>query len=398
MTEINLGKVVTPSKEVKSVLLPPKMLTKHVALFGASGAGKTGAILSLVEECVAKGVPTILVDIKGDMSNIALQDLTNISLKIVTPGSEHCDAINIFAGLSKADRIQNSVSAILKMVGERKCDPTSRLHAFMSHILAYMHRHNMPTHLDTLIGLIMEPPFTSLGALELDLAIPRASRAKLAQQINTLFVAPSMATWQEGEELDVDTLLSKRADGKTNITIYSVAHLVDEDQRQFALAILLDEVLAWMRSQAGVDTLKAMLVIDECVGILPPHPASPPTKRPLMTLLKQARAFGLGLVLSSQNTVDMDYKALANCETWLIGKLSMKRDREKLIDAIVAQSTHSKEKLDKDIAGLDPRQFLLVRPKKVITYTTNDCLCELRGPMTSMELGNMYGEYKSTIT
>lgn len=378
------------------VRLKPTMLTKHAALFGASGSGKTGAILSLVEECVANDVPTILIDIKGDMCNIALQDMSNINFKLITPGSDHGDAINIFHGLSKKDRIQNSVSSILKMVGDSGDPIQNKMHAFLSQILAYMHKHKMPTELDNIVNLVMEPPFTSFGALELDLAIPRVSRAKLAAKLNTLFVAPSMTTWREGEALDVHSLFIS-PNHRTNVTVYSVAHIVDEDQRQFAIAIILDEVLSWMRTQPGADTLRALLVIDECVGILPPHPANPPTKRPLMTLLKQARAFGLGCVLSSQNTVDIDYKALANCETWIVGKLTMKRDRARLIDAIAAQTSHPRETLDMQIAGLNSRNFLLVRPKNVIPYTTNDCQCRLEGPMTQMALEQLYNNYKRIV-
>jgi len=174
--------------------------------------------------------------------------------------------------------------------------------------------------------------------------------------------------------------------GKTNVTVFSVSHLVDETERMFAVALLLDEVLSWMRSQQGYDGLRAQLFIDECVGIIPPYPANPPSKKPLMTLLKQARAFGLGIVIASQNTKDLDYKALGNCETWMIGKLSMKRDRDSILEGIMANTSLPKEIIEHRIAALGSRRFLIVRPKSVYEMYSCETSCDLVGPMTEWDM------------
>lgn len=365
-------------------------LTKHVAVFGASGSGKTGMILSLVEENILNGIPTILIDIKGDMSNIALQTDPELAdkmyFRLLTPGSDHGEQVNIFAGLAKPDRLANSVSSLLKMIGEKVYDPIqSKMHAFLSKILQYMHKHNKGYALDDIIALVMEPPFATFGALDLDSAIPRRSRAALAAKLNTVFVAPSFQQWREGIALDVEDLLFADT-GKTNVTVFSVSHLVDETERMFAVALLLDEVLSWMRSQQGYDGLRAQLFIDECVGIIPPYPANPPSKKPLMTLLKQARAFGLGIVIASQNTKDLDYKALGNCETWIIGKLSMKRDRDSILEGIMANTSLPKEIIEHRIAALGSRRFLIVRPKSVYEMYSCETSCDLVGPMTEWDM------------
>lgn len=386
---INKGEVTDVALELDN-----KDLTRHMAVFGASGSGKTGFLLSLVEENLLNNIPTILIDIKGDMSNIALQTDPELSdsmnFRLLTPGSSHGEQINIFAGLSKPDRLANSVSSLLKMVGEKNYDPIqSKMHAYLSKILQYMHLHKKGSALDDIIELVMDPPFVSFGALDLDSAIPRRSRAALAAKLNTVFVAPSFQQWREGVAIDVAELLSQ--DGpKTNVTVFSVAHLVDETERMFAVALLMDEVLSWMRSQQGCGELRAQVIIDECVGIIPPYPANPPTKRPLMTLLKQSRAFGLGLVLASQNTKDMDYKALGNCETWVIGKLSMKRDRESIIEGLTANTPIPKEALEAKIASLAARRFMVVRPKMVLEMYSCDVGCELTGPMTEWDMRKLF--------
>ena len=390
---VSRGKVTDVPLEIKT-----QDLTRHMAIFGASGSGKTGLLLSLVEENLLNKIPTILIDIKGDMSNIALQEdqevLDSMNFRLLTPGSNHGEQINIFAGLSKPDRLANSVSSLLKMVGEKNYDPIqSKMHAYLSKILQYMHLHKKGSALDDIIDLVMDPPFVSFGALDLDSAIPRRTRAALAAKLNTIFVAPSFQQWREGVAIDIEDLL-KPGGEKTNVTVFSVAHLVDETERMFAVALLMDEVLSWMRSQQGSSELRAQVIIDECVGIIPPYPANPPTKKPLMTLLKQARAFGLGLVLASQNTKDMDYKALGNCETWVIGKLSMKRDRESILEGIISNTSLPKEVLEGKIASLASRHFLVVRPKMVIDMYSCDAGCELTGPMTEWDMRQIFKQPK----
>jgi len=342
------------------------VFTRHCAVFGASGSGKTGQILGMVEENIINGIPTILIDIKGDMSNIMLQDdlemQAQIDFRLLTPGADHGEQINIFAGLSKPDRLSNSVSSLLKMIGENYDPIQSNMHAFLSKLLEWMHEKKHECNLENIIRFTLEPPFTSFGALELDAAVPQRRRMSLAAKLNTVLVAPSFTMWREGIILNVDELFARPDPSRTKVTVYSVAHLVDEGERNFAIALLLDEVLSWIRSQEGHDKLRACLVVDECVGIIPPYPANPPSKRPLMLLLKQARAFGLGLILASQNTKDLDYKALSNCETWLIGRLTMKRDQDRVIEGLLSNSSLPKSILEDRISSLKARYFLMVRP------------------------------------
>lgn len=381
------------AKLVAPLELETKQLTKHVALFGASGSGKTGQLLSMVEENIISGIPTILIDIKGDLANIVLQpqDMREqMNFRLLTPGADHGEGVNIFAGLAKPDRLANSVSSLLKMLGWKIYDPIqSNEHAFLSKLLQWMHKHKAEVNLETLIELILEPPFSSFGALPLDAAVPRRTRLKLASKLNTVLVAPSFSKWREGIELNVSELFDRSNPDVTNVTVYSVAHLVDDSEREFAIALLLDEVLSWMRTQQGYPDLRASLVIDECTGIVPPYPANPPTKKPLMLLLKQARAFGLGLIVATQNTKDIDYKAMGNCETWIIGRLATKKDQARIIEAVMSSTSYPKDIMERKIAGLNPRFFVLVRPKTVLDMQSADVSCELRGPLTEYEMRNL---------
>jgi len=382
------GQIVSP------INLPASVFTRHCAVFGASGSGKTGQILGMVEENIINGIPTILIDIKGDMSNIMLQDdlemQAQIDFRLLTPGADHGEQINIFAGLSKPDRLSNSVSSLLKMIGENYDPIQSNMHAFLSKLLEWMHEKKHECNLENIIRFTLEPPFTSFGALELDAAVPQRRRMSLAAKLNTVLVAPSFTMWREGIILNVDELFARPDPSRTKVTVYSVAHLVDEGERNFAIALLLDEVLSWIRSQEGHDKLRACLVVDECVGIIPPYPANPPSKRPLMLLLKQARAFGLGLILASQNTKDLDYKALSNCETWLIGRLTMKRDQDRVIEGLLSNSSLPKSILEDRISSLKARYFLMVRPGEVCRIYSAEVSCELKGPMTPFELSKLY--------
>src|SRR5690606_19814946 len=129
--------------------------------------------------------------------------------------------------------------------------------------------------------------------------------------LNTLLASPTFESWRMGAALDIDAWLAPRADGRTPATIVSVAHL-DDDERSLVLGIVLDQLLAWVRTQAGTRHLRALLVFDEVYGFAPPHPKDPPTKKPLLSLVKQARAYGLGVIVATQNPMDVDYRILSN--------------------------------------------------------------------------------------
>src|SRR3990172_8052895 len=171
-------------------------------------------------------------------------------------------------------------------------------------------------------------PFGKIGVVDLESFYPAAERTKLSMRLNNLLASPTFASWLEGEPLDVAEMLYTPA-GKPRLAIVSIAHL-DDAQRMFLVTILLNEGLAWIRTQPGTSSLRAILYMDEVFGFFPPS-ANPPSKTPMLTLLKQARAYGLGVVLATQNPVDLDYKGLGNAGTWFLGRLQTERDKLRVL-------------------------------------------------------------------
>lgn len=374
------------------VYLPTDCLTSHAAILGITGSGKTACLLKLAEEIARQDIPVILVDLKGDMINIALQKSNlshNLAVRCITPGSDHGEPVNVFSDLGDSSKVTTVVTSLLRMVGEDSDPLKSKAHSYLSTILQKRHANRSRNQLIDLVHACQEPGFNHLGAMDLDYAFPKKARTALAVKLNNLIVAPSFQPWREGIKLQLDELLY-RDDGKTPVLVYSVAHLANSDEQEFALGILLDEVLRWTRTQQGSTKLRAAIMIDECVGLLPPAPANPLTKRPLLLLLKQARAFGVGCVLATQNPVDLDYKAMANCQTWMIGRLSMDKDRARIINGVCASTSVSQSVISQQIAGLQIRQFAVVRPKGTTVIRTADVSCELRGPMVPEEIEQLY--------
>jgi len=385
---INLGDFITK----EACLLPKDVLTTHAAVLGMTGSGKTGLLLGMVEELVRQRVPLVLVDNKGDMINLALSSplADKMAVRCLTPGADHGESIDVFADLEVPEKSQSVVTAMLKMVGEDHDPIKSRAHSYLSTILNKRHAKKKPCTLLKIIHAVQTPSFHHLGAMDIDYAFPKRARTKLAGKLNNLLVAPSFQSWREGVPLRMTELLAPRADNRVPVVVYSVAHLVDQDEQAFALQLLLEELLPWMRKSGGSNTLKAALVIDECVGLMPPHPRNPPTKTPLLMLLKQARAFGLGLILASQNPVDLDYKGLANCQTWMIGRLQMGKDKARVIHNICSASPRTVYDMEQMIGKLHPRQFLLVRPSGTRVFSTRQVGCNLKGPLTPDEIVAMY--------
>lgn len=393
---INIGTLLyNETSTEQNVLLNPAMLTKHAAIMGASGSGKTGVVIGVIEELVRNETPVLVLDIKGDMLNVvqqtdqALRD--QMYVRLLTPGAYHGKPVNLFGGFNKPECIENSVACLLKTIGEDPNPLTSMKHSYISKILEHLIRTGEDVSIERLVELIKDPPFDSIGYLIADEAVPAKTRNALAAKVNILASAPSFAAWLAGDALDIDLLYTNKP-AKTNVTIYSIAHIIDEDQRQFAMALLFDSVLAWMRQQSGTSDLRASFVVDECTGILPPHPYNPPSKRPLIMLMKQARAIGLGVILATQNTKDIDYKALGNCETFIVGRLFMKRDRMTLVESISAQANMPPEVVDYQLSRLKARQFMLVRPQMTTTIISKDVTSTLAGPLTPQQMGGIADE------
>lgn len=385
---INLGQLLTG----EDCLLRQDLLTTHAAILGMTGSGKTGLVLGMVEELVQNGIPAILVDIKGDMLNMAMESplADQMAVRCLTPGADHGESVNLLADLENKNKIVPSVTALLKLVGEDHDPIKSRAHSYLSTILEKRHQKGLPCSLVKIVHAVQEPGFHHLGAMDLDYAYPKRSRTKLATKLNNILVAPTFRTWREGVALSLDSLLASQPDGRTPVLVYSVAHLVDSDERQMALQLLLEETEPWITRQGGSTKLRTGLFIDECMGLMPPHPSNPPTKLPLLRLLKQARAFGLGVVMATQNPVDLDYKGMSNCATWMVGRLQMGKDKARLIDNICSSSPVNPIDMDTKMSKLQARQFILARPKGSVVFKTRNVGCNLAGPLTPEGIRNMY--------
>lgn len=359
--------------------IDPDSLTTHAAIFGTTGSGKTGLLLGIAEDVYGSGVPVILVDIKGDMCNIALNDEVNRTVRCLTPGASHGEPVNVFADLRRPERASKAISQLLAMIGEDPDPFRSTEHAFLLSVL----REQAHPSLVSLIHGCDNPVQSELGALSLDRAISANKRKALARKLNTLFMSEDFAPWLEGIDLDVNKLVDHK-----DIVVYSVAHL-EQDQQEYAIAYLMNELVRWMKKQEGSGELRLMVGIDECVGLFPPV-KKPMTKEPIMTILKQGRAFGLGLVLATQNPVDIDYKAMSNCNTWFLGRMTADRDRKRVITGLCSANSGDEEYYHEKVAALKRRQFVLSTSGQ--TFTTRELEMDLRGPMTPMEIREAYDE------
>ena len=449
-----LGRVYDPAKQKVSdqpLMYDAKDLMTHAVCVGMTGSGKTGLCISLLEEAAIDRLPAIIIDPKGDLGNLLLtfpslkaEDFRpwvdedeaarlglsaeafaaqqaemwrkgiaewgmdasrlklfrdSVDLSIYTPGSNAglpISALRSFAAPSAKlvqdddflrDRVATTVSGLLGLLGLGADPLQSKEHILISNILDQAWRAGEDLDLTALIQRIQAPPFQKVGVFDLDQFFPAAERNKLAVRLNSLLAAPSFQAWLTGDALDVGQLLYTTS-GKPRLSIFSIAHLSDSE-RMFFVTLLLNEVLGWVRSQPGTSSLRALLYMDEIFGFFPPV-SEPPSKRPLLTLLKQARAFGLGVVLSTQNPVDLDYKGLANAGTWFIGRLQTENDKNRLLDGLAGLSEKGVDlkKVSGLIAGLNKRVFLLhnVHEEGLTVFQTRWALSYLRGPLTRAQV------------
>jgi hypothetical protein len=430
-------------------------LTTHAVCLGMTGSGKTGLGVIVLEEAALDGIPSLVIDPKGDMTNLLLTfpdlqpsdfcpwvnpddarrkdlDIESYAARmadlwrrglagtgqgpdrirrlkesadfiIYTPGSSAGRQVSILSTLKAPnlswdtdselirDKIESVVSALLGLVGIEADPVRSREHILLSNIFEKAWRAGEDLDLAQLIMRVQKPPFSQLGVFPVNTFFPEKARMQLAMLLNGLMASPSFADWIEGQPLDVDGLLYSPA-GKPQVSILYIAHL-SEAEKQFFVTLLLEQVVSWMRAQSGTTSLRALIYMDEMFGYLPPHPSNPPTKKPLLTLLKQARAFGLGLVLATQNPVDLDYKALANAGTWFIGRMQTDRDKQRLLDGLegVQASTGglSRSDFDRMISSLRSRVFLLhnVHEDEPVVFHTRWAMSYLRGPLTRAQIG-----------
>ena len=430
-----LGRVVDGDQDVR---LPADRLRTHGVVVGMTGSGKTGLCVVLLEELAKAGVPVIAIDPKGDLGNLGLlfgglsadefapwvgadeqpsevaarwreglsrwglgaqqvSDLRErLALTIYTPGSDAGVPIDVLGAFRRPDReldeearlaiVTSSVSGLLQLVGHGGDPVRDPAHIVLSQIVDAAWSAGEDPDLETLILQLVDPPFEKVGVFPVDRFFPPDDRMDLAMALNGLVAAPTFAPWTRGVSLDIDAMLRPVAGGRVPIHVFSLAHLADP-QRQFVLSLLLGRLQAWSRSQPGNSDLRALLYFDEVAGYLPPHPHDPPTKRPLLTMMKQARAVGLGVVLATQNPVDIDYKALSNAGLWCIGRLQTPQDRARLLKGL------GRPELNDVVQGLDKRCFLLhdTRSDEPVVLRSRHAMSYLRGPLTAVEIERLSG-------
>ncbi len=448
-----LGREFDPEagKSTDNLLLyDARDLTTHGVIVGMTGSGKTGLALALLEEAAIDGIPSIAIDPKGDLGNLLLafpdlrpedfrpwvdeaeaarkglspdefaaqtaetwakglagsgQDGSRIrrfrdavDLSIYTPGDTAGRPLQILRSFAAPpaeimqdatafrDRVMSAVSGLLELLGI-KADPVqSREHILLSTILDRAWRAGQNLDIAALINEIMKPPFDKIGVFDIESFYPAKERFGLAMAMNNLIASPGFSAWMEGEPMDVQRLLYT-PEGRPRVSIISIAHL-SEPERMFFVTMLLNEILAWVRSQSGTGSLRALLYMDEIFGYFPPT-ANPPSKTPMLTLLKQARAYGFGVLLSTQNPVDLDYKGLANAGTWWIGRLQTERDKMRVLEGLegaasAAGAGFDRGEMEKTLAGLGSRVFLMrnVHDDAPVIFSTRWVMSYMRGPMT----------------
>jgi hypothetical protein len=429
----------------------PDDLTTHAVITGMTGSGKTGLGVLMLEEAALQGIPAIVVDPKGDLTNLLLHfpdllpsdfqpwidpdaarrdgvtveaaaekaaslwknglesyglgkpDLEALrdsaEFAVYTPGSDAGIPVSILASLSAPpipwegnreilrEKIASTVTAILGLVGLKDIDPVrAREHILLSNIFEQTWQAGRDLDMASLISHVQSPPFDKLGVFPLEQFYPEKDRFELAMLLNNFLAAPAFQTWLEGQPLEIEQLLYANGD-KPRHSVFYLAHLSDEE-RMFFITLLYTAIESWMRTQKGSSGLRAMVYFDEIAGYLPPV-ANPPSKNIILRMLKQARAFGVGLVVATQNPVDLDYKALSNAGTWMIGKLQTDQDKARLLDGLEGAAPGlDRQAFDRMISLIDKRVFLLhnVHEDEPQVFHTRWAMNYLPGPLTRAQI------------
>jgi len=433
-------------------LLKNKNFTTHATIIGMTGSGKTGLGVGIIEEAAIDNIPSIVIDPKGDMGNLCLVDATfsaktfepwvedeakskdlnplkyaqktasmwkegieswgqdsdrvaqlqAVQKTIYTPGSSAGVAINIMSSLETpppevmedsdtfASYLKSTTTSLLSLIGINADPLDSKEYILLAQIITKSWLASEALSIETLIGKIIKPSFKKIGVLALDDFYPQDARFKLATKFNSLLASPSFSLWLKGENLDIQKLLYDE-EGKAKIAIFSISHLND-DERMFFVTLLLNKYIAWMRRQSGTSALKTLLYMDEIYGFFPPT-KNPPSKEPMLLLLKQARAYGVGVVLSTQNPVDLDYKGLSNIGTWFIGRLQTTQDIERVIDGLGGKvgSSFEKGEIKNLLANLKKRTFFLksAHLDDVRLFSTRWVMSYLKGPLKRDEISSL---------
>ncbi len=424
-------------------------LTTHGVIVGMTGSGKTGLGVVLLEEALRQNIPTLVLDPKGDMGNLLLSfpelrpddfapwvpagtdpaataqtwrdglagwglgpdDITELRnghpMTVYTPGSEAGVPIDLIGSMAPPpsqdaetirDEIESIVSGLLGLVGVSSDPLSGREHILLSNIIEAAWSGGETIDLAGLLTRIADPPMRKLGVIDVDTFFPRDDRMTLMMRLNGLLASPAFASWSSGVPLDIGSLLWD-SDGRARCAVIYMAHLSD-DERQMVVTRVLSALIGWMRSQPGSTNLRALVYMDEVFGFVPPT-AAPPAKKPILTLFKQARAFGIGMVLATQNPVDLDYKAISNAGTWMIGRLQTERDKQRLLDGMTSASgSVDIATTDATISALAKREFLLHSTHRATpaTFTVRWAMSYLSGPLSKDQIARLPGQAAAMAT
>ena len=447
------------------LLYDSKDLVTHGVVLGMTGSGKTGLCIGLLEEAAMDSIPAIVIDPKGDIPNLMLtfpefqgkdfrpwineddaqkkgktpdefaqgqadlwkkglgewgqtgervrQLRDKVGVKVYTPGSNSGIPVSILSSFDAppfeildepellGDRVENTVTSLLGLMGIEADPIQSQEHILFSQILIHAWRAEEDLTLPKLIQRVQEPPFKSIGVVPVESFMDEKKRFALAMQLNNLLASPGFQSWTQGMPLDVKRLMHDDT-GKPQVSIFSIAHL-DDSERMFFVSMLLNQVLSWMRAQSGTSSLRALLYMDEIYGYLPPV-QNPPSKKPLLTILKQGRAFGLGCLLATQNPVDLDYKALSNIGSWFLGRLQTARDKDRVLDGLEGAAASQggnfdRQSMEETLAGLGSRVFLLnnVHEDGPVTFHVRWVMSYLRGPLSRRQIKTLMDPIKAAL-
>jgi hypothetical protein len=447
------------------LLYDSKDLVTHGVVLGMTGSGKTGLCIGLLEEAAMDSIPAIVIDPKGDIPNLMLtfpefqgkdfrpwineddaqkkgktpdefaqcqadlwkkglgewgqtgervrQLRDKVGIKVYTPGSNSGIPVSILSSFDAppfeildepellGDRVENTVTSLLGLMGIEADPIQSQEHILFSQILIHAWRAEEDLTLPKLIQRVQEPPFRSIGVVPVESFMDEKKRFALAMRLNNLLASPGFQSWTQGMPLDVKRLMHDDA-GKPQVSIFSIAHL-DDSERMFFVSMLLNQVLSWMRAQSGTSSLRALLYMDEIYGYLPPV-QNPPSKKPLLTILKQGRAFGLGCLLATQNPVDLDYKALSNIGSWFLGRLQTARDKARVLDGLEGAAASQggnfdRQSMEETLAGLGSRVFLLnnVHEDGPVTFHVRWVMSYLRGPLSRRQIKQLMDPIKAAL-
>lgn len=442
-----------------ALILPAHHLVTHGVVVGMTGSGKTGLVTVMIEEAAKAGVPTLVIDVKGDLPNLLLafpdfeparlepwlevereasgaEELSlraralaesrrtelgtwgiceaelsaytaGTHVRVLTPGGSAGEPLHMLSSLERRssrwdsdpeaarDALSAAVSLVLRLLGREPDPAKSREHVLLSVLAERRLAAGETAELGALMEDVLNPPIDEIGALPVNAFMKLSERKALAAAMNSLLASPTFASWRQGATLDVAEWVAPK-DGKTPIVVISVAHL-DDEERTLVLGVLLEEVLSWVRTLPGSQRLRALLVFDEVYGFLPPHPANPPTKRPVVALMKQARAFGVGVIVATQNPMDLDYRALSNAGLWCLGRLQTDADRARVIDGLAAArgaDSGTAQALATTLQRLNPRWFVVRNthaPAAPVLMQPRCAMTLMRGPMTRVEIRRARG-------